>query len=320
MTMILRSAATGLVCICLLLLCAMPAAGQCNPAEWLPGDGMPGVGGQVHALTMWDPDGAGPSEPVLAIGGAFTTAGDVLANRIATFDPVTGQWAALGAGMNTTVRALAALPNGELVAGGDFTTSGGVTVNRIARWDGTSWSAIGAGMNDDVRALAVLQSGDLVAGGDFTTAGGVAAHRIARWDGTSWSALPGGLNATSVRALAVRPSSGELFVGWDSSISRWNGTSWNLSLFVTGANPLVHALLFLPSGHLVVGGEFTNVGGVTVNNIARWNGMSWSGLGRLHSRRRGGGEQYRALGRHILVRGGTWGQWPCECPRRPAQR
>lgn len=34
-----------------------------------------------------------------------------------------------------------------------------------------------------------------------------------------------------------------------------------------------------PSGDLYAGGYFTNAGGVTANNIARWNGANWSALG-----------------------------------------
>ena len=62
---------------------------------------------------------------------------------------------AAASGVNNTVRALAVLPNGDLIAGGDFTTAGGTTVNSIARWNGAAWSALGAGMNNFVTALAV---------------------------------------------------------------------------------------------------------------------------------------------------------------------
>ncbi len=41
----------------------------------------------------------------------------------------------------------------------------------------------------------------------------------------------------------------------------------------------VNALIVDPSGNLYVGGSFTSAGGVTVNNIAKWNGTSWSAIG-----------------------------------------
>ena len=39
------------------------------------------------------------------------------------------------------------------------------------------------------------------------------------------------------------------------------------------------ALAVLANGDLVAGGQFTTAGGVTANNIARWDGTSWSALG-----------------------------------------
>jgi hypothetical protein len=42
---------------------------------------------------------------------------------------------------------------------------------------------------------------------------------------------------------------------------------------------LVNALVMLPNGDLVAGGQFTTAGGVSVNHIARWDGTSWSALG-----------------------------------------
>ena len=103
------------------------AAAQCA-TQWLPGAGVPGTDGIVRATTMWDPDGAGPIQPILVVGGEFTAAGTVEANRIAAFDPVTGAWSALGSGLSglgplshpPSVHALAVLPNGDLVAGGLF--------------------------------------------------------------------------------------------------------------------------------------------------------------------------------------------------------
>src|SRR4030095_10767796 len=101
------------------------AAAQCA-TQWLPGPGFPGTSSRVYATTMWDPDGAGPMQPILVVGGDFTIAGTVFANRIAAYDPVTGGWSALGSGTNGAVYALTTLPNGDLVAGGSFTTAGGV--------------------------------------------------------------------------------------------------------------------------------------------------------------------------------------------------
>ena len=152
------------------------ARGECEP-QWLPGEGVPGVSGEVFAVTTWDPDGAGPEPELLVVGGHFLVAGDVLAKNIAAWDG--SQWQPLGMGMNDIVRALTVY-NGALIAGGDFTIAGGVACNRIARWDGSQWQPLGLGMSDRISALAVY-NGELIAGGGFTIAGGQVSAYWARW-------------------------------------------------------------------------------------------------------------------------------------------
>jgi hypothetical protein len=173
------------------------------------------------------------------------------------------------------VAALAALPNGHLVAGGNFFFAGNIGCSNIARWNGSGWSPIGGGTNGFVAALALLPNGDLVAGGSFTSAGGVAANRIARWDGAAWAPLGAGLDAF-VSALAVLPN-GDLAVGGAfttagsvaaSRIARWNGASW--SALATGANDVVSALHVAPSGQLAAGGLFTVAGGQVSAYVARY--------------------------------------------------
>src|SRR5262245_53204477 len=87
---------------------------QC-PAQWLAGQGAPGVvgNGTVFASTQWDPDGAGPQSPWAIFGGTFVGAGDVAVNSVAAWDG--SEWRALGDGLNAQVRALI-VHNGELFA------------------------------------------------------------------------------------------------------------------------------------------------------------------------------------------------------------
>jgi hypothetical protein len=153
----------------------------------------------------------------------------------------TTSWSSLGAGSDEAVISLLAGPTGTLIAAGYFSSSAGPAANGIASWDGTAWTALGSGVGPAVTSLALLPSGDVIAGGVFTTAGGTPANFIARWNGVSWSALGSGL-------------SGMVFaIPW--------------------------ALITMPNGDLIAGGNFVSAGGVTANGIARWNGASWSALG-----------------------------------------
>lgn len=145
------------------------------------------------------------------------------------------------AGPNYTVHAVVQLGT-SLYVGGEFSTVGGTVAHNVARWDGTSWSALGTGTNGTVNALALVGT-DLYVAGRFSQAGGAPAASIAKWNGTSWSALGAGLaNA--------------------------------------GSTQLAYVATLLSVGQAVyAGGTFTLAGGASANNIARWDGSSWSPLG-----------------------------------------
>ncbi|HEY3243013.1 MAG TPA: hypothetical protein VGM03_06635, partial [Phycisphaerae bacterium] len=216
----------------------------------------------MRALVTLDEDGDGPLAAVLMAGGDFTAAGywpfssDLNASHAARWDG--RSWSALGSGLNGSVYALAIFDDDgdgphapALHAGGSFTLSGDLAVSNIAKWDGISWTPVGGGVDGTVRALTVFDHDGpgpdapaLYAGGFFTSAGGIPANRVARWDGSSWSALGSGLSGPAYALLALEPSQDSPF----------------------------------PAG-LYVGGNFSNAGGVSVSNIARWSGISWSSLG-----------------------------------------
>jgi uncharacterized repeat protein (TIGR01451 family) len=219
-------------------------------------------GGRVGALMVFD-EGSGAA---LFAGGAFGVAGGVPANHIARWDGIT--WSALsgpsGAGLDNTVNTLLVDDVGAvevLYAGGYFATAGGVAVSHIARWDGTYWATLdgpsGTGTDGRVWALEKYDDGGgeaLYAGGSFIKAGGVTANGIAKWDGMAWSALSG--------------PSGNGTSGWVKA----------LAVFDDGNGPALYA-----------GGDFISAGGVTVNNIAKWDGMAWSALSWTYGTGVGGG-------------------------------
>jgi trimeric autotransporter adhesin len=269
--------------------------------------------------TAWSPLGAGVrSGSVNALvmarngdvyaGGAFVEAGGVPASRIARWNGTA--WSAVGGGVSNgvlggTVNALAVAGNGDVYAGGYFIEAGGVAANRVARWNGMAWSALGAsvanGLDNPVFSLFVAVNGDLYVGGHFTQAGGGGANNIAKWNGAVWSSLgtgtrsvvdggtSGGVNDGTVNALAAA-ANGDLYVGGlfleaggvrASYVAAWNGTTWSS----VGAGPGngvdagIYALAVAGNGDVYVGGAFTQVGGVPVNRVAKWNGVAWSALG-----------------------------------------
>lgn len=203
-------------------------------------------------------------------------------------------WSTLGEGMATTspdgvawVNSLA-MYNGELYAGGVFDSAGGIAVNRIAKWNGTNWSTVGTGVTGQVRAM-IIYGGELFVGGFFNNAGGIAAKNIAKWNGTNWAPVGTGVNK-GVLDFAI--FNGELYAGgtFDTAgsvvanrIAKWNGVDW--APVGGGIDPDWYAdhltvvySLTVHNGILYAGGGFDTAGTVPANNIAKWDGSSWSAL------------------------------------------
>jgi hypothetical protein len=203
-------------------------------------------------------------------------------------------------GTDKQVAAFAAFDDGTgvaLYAGGDFTIAGGISVSHIARWNGTHWAPLGLGVGSGTHwpypAVSCLVPADLGSGtrlyaaGDFTSAGGTRANHVAQWDGSSWALLGSGMDDDVHALVAFDDGSGvTLYAGSDADfVRRWNGTAWTevpglLGSTLFGAYVLALTTFDDGSGPaLYVGGSFTTVGGMPANNVARWNGSSWSPLG-----------------------------------------
>jgi hypothetical protein len=263
------------------------------------------LNGEVSSILVNDP-GYGPT---VYVGGNFINAGNIAAaDRLAVWNR--HNLSALGSALNGPVYAIAKTSSGTYVVGGQFTNAGGISgADYIAQWDGSSWSPLGAGTNGPVYALAVAGP-TLYVGGQFTkvnNASSIAANNVAKWNGSSWSALTNGTTGP-VYALAVTGTSPlTLYVGGEfggvfnaafleaKNVAQWNvsssGSSWSALGTPTsnGTNRPVYALAVTGST-LYVGGAFTTAGSTTANNVARWNGSSWSALNLGNS-----GSEVRAL-------------------------
>lgn len=217
------------------------------------------------------------------IGGNFYNVSGSSINKIAKWDG--SSWSSITTTPpNGTVSALAVV-NGILYAAGDFSMIDGVNVNYIARWDGSSWSALSEGVNGIVYALAT-DGTNLYVGGSFVGINGINnGYRIARWDGSQWSGFGNGISHASVSAIAVMD--GNVYAGGSFSdasgvpntrnLAKWDGSSWN-SICTFGNATSVRALA-VSNGAVYAGGYFDAISGVQANNIAKYNGSTWSRIG-----------------------------------------
>lgn len=198
------------------------------------------------------------------------------------------------------VYALALQGNGAAIVAGDFTAYNETNASRIARvqTDGSSdvvfISNTGLGADGFIDALAIDNSGGIFLGGGFSSFNGAQRNGIARLnsDGTLDTTLfnPGyGLRSSGViSSIALQPN-GQILIAGNftqyntnnvNCIARLNPDGSLDSTFNPGNGPLdaawvsltsINSLALQPDGKIIIGGDFTEVDGVSRNNIARLN-------------------------------------------------
>lgn len=246
------------------------------------------------------------SDGKILVGGSSTQIGGVpraaLARLNADGTPDLTYNAQLANGtLASSVSALVLLGDGRLVVGGTFTTVAGVTRGNIAILTttgalDTTFAPVGAGFaGGAVNSLALDSSGKLLVGGSFTTFNSTARNRLARLnlDGTLDAALVIGTGPAST-VSAIQPLAGGSFV-IGGNFATYNGISRSgLALIGSNgapdtsfnpgvtANISVLALALDSAGALVVGGDFTALGGLPRNRLGRVNAVTGAVDGTLN--------------------------------------
>jgi uncharacterized delta-60 repeat protein len=179
----------------------------------------------------------------IVVGGTFTTLGGETRNRLGRLEPDGSLDVGFNAGANGAVHAVAVQPDGKILIGGAFTSLAGHGRNRIARLnaDGTLDLGFNPGANNAVHTIVAQANGKILIGGTFTNIAGLGRSRIAR------------LNADGAADLTFDP-----------------GTGGSESTFLP-SNPSVYSIAVQADGKILVGGDFTVLGGQSRSRIGRLN-------------------------------------------------
>ena len=195
------------------------------------------------------------------------------------FDPDANNW----------INTLAVQKDGKIIVGGIFTQLGGQTKNRIARLEvngslDPNFTASAA--SGSVSCLAIQPDGKIIVGGSFSSLGGLSSlNGICRLDASGvaesgFTPRPTG----AVHSISLQ-TDGRMLLGGEFSvlngysrigIGRVN-TSGGLdtNFFPAGVNGnVIYGLVLQPDGKILVGGNFTLIGGQARNCIARLNNSS----------------------------------------------
>ena len=229
------------------------------------------------------------------------------------------QWHSLGQGVSSSEDLAEVndiiVDEGLIYAGGLFEFANNGRTNSLARWTGSDWQDFGfidfpgvlvrtgiapvpGTVNVMVMSSAVTFGKTLYVGGDFITVVNgpndqIAANNIAQFylQVGTWDRLALGVVGT-VNALAVNASG--LFVGGNFSaatdnngaqvastnlIARWSiqNTAWaSVGGGIIGQE--VNALT-VDNSDVYVGGLFSQAGGISAFNIAKWAGNHWESMG-----------------------------------------
>lgn len=206
------------------------------------------------------------------MGGSFTQAGPVAANRVAAWDGT--QWSAFGMGIGDgTVWGLAGY-NGDLYAAGQFDTTGaGVSAVNLARWDGMSWQAITGSPPGGANTIWGAYSDQNYFYCSTYTSGPFQAY-LNEWDGSSWSSHP---VPSGLLPFAYQAYQGKLYMtgsgGFSGFLLWWDGSSFGGPGEVFNNDALS---LGIHDGLLYVGGSW-NIPGPpgTQYGVSAWDGADW---------------------------------------------
>ena len=209
---------------------------------------------------------------------------------------------------NNTVRDVE-VHNGDVYIGGDFQTVGGIVADRVAKWNGVSWSTVGIGSSfwnnvgsDDITDL--CSSNDVLyaicgnslyyladmdtafiwiyTGRDVRTNSKIYALgseiMISGNDSNIYTGSEGNFSIFSEGSFTCfKEFNGDLYAAREG-LFKWVASTWVDITGATVGNIDIYDLEVFQN-KLLIAGEFNTIGGLSINNIAYYDGANYSAVG-----------------------------------------
>lgn len=199
--------------------------------------------------------------------------------------------------------------NNELIVGGAFTSIGGIVANSIARWNGVQWNNIGVAnlfsgisvkdiinFNDKLYFMAdklyvwdgstvsavTYNSGTQILNingkGDLHVFNGylyiVDGSKIIEYNGVSAIEIVIDFDVIGI-ARCIDDFNNNLYIGTDKGLFKYESNIWNDVTGIINTPPIIIDIETY-NNELYVLGSFSAIGGISVNNFAKYNGNIWS--------------------------------------------
>ncbi|MEJ7862321.1 MAG: FG-GAP-like repeat-containing protein [Pyrinomonadaceae bacterium] len=234
------------------------------------------------------------SDGKIVIGGGFSSVGGITRNRIARLNTDGSLDLSFNPNVNNfAIESIVIQPGGKILIAGDFTTVGGESRKYFARLNtngslDTSFNPVVEGTGKEI---ALQSDGKVIVSGSFSGVGGIPRSHIARLN--SNGSLDDSFNVStfnsskvqSIEAIVIQPDGRILIGGFFTMVgniphmnfARLNANGSLDDSFIPNVNADevdrigVRTITIQSDGKILIGGNFTIVGGVLRNRLARVN-------------------------------------------------
>ena len=223
--------------------------------------------------------------------------------KLAKFDVSSSSWTTVGDNSpDGGVYSICCNSNdGNLYIGGDFTNVDGVAVGKLAKYNDTDgWSSVGgliSGGGAVYKVCCDSKDGSIYIGGSFSNLTTEGLNKLGKYnDIDGWTSVGQTSDIINgiVYDICCDSENGDIYIAgsfenvsgitgldnvakWDAKSQSWTSVG-NTGDFNLGGSQVVYSIC-CKNGEIYVGGDFTNVAGLGINNLAKWTGSSWTSVG-----------------------------------------